>query len=154
MTIFADTPTLGLLLGVPVALLLIAAGVAALVLASRADDYDAPWLFWTGLGTVVVTLGITVFAMWPFKHDYHFWVPTEGKVEAVSKRLVPAGDKGMQEKFVFRLEDGRLRGVLDTRAALVKVGDTVKLKCKKSYEWGVSYDSHGWDCRWAGGADA
>lgn len=85
-----------------------------------------------------------------FSSDYHSWNPKSSKVVAVSKRIVPAGDTGIQERFVFKLEDGALYGVDDTRASLVRVGDFVNLKCKKDFEWGTPRYAHGWACKWNG----
>ena len=143
--LIADTPTLGLLIGLPIAVLLVLACVVVAVLGFTSNDYDGPKLGWgSTLCALAVVIGASL-ALWPFKHDYHFWVEKEGTVTAISKRLVPAGDKGMQEKIVVTL-GGQPYGITDTRAALVKRGDWLSLGCKKAYEWGSP--NHGWDCRW------
>jgi hypothetical protein len=85
--------------------------------------------------------------------DYHAWNIKQGTVERISKRLVSAGDKGMQERFVA-IVDGQPLGIDDTRASLLKTGDRVRLKCKKDYQWGVDRSAHGWACRWAMGDPA
>jgi hypothetical protein len=80
--------------------------------------------------------------------DYHAWNVKQGTVEQMSKRLI-ATENGMSERVVFKI-DGQPYGVDDTRATLVKVGDTVSLRCKKDYEWGIPREAHGWACRWNG----
>lgn len=110
-------------------------------------SYDMP--AWVG-GVGGITIGAlllagTGLAMWPWKAQYHQWQPVTGKVAQISSRLVGDSDSAHQ-KFVVKFTDGRLRGVDDTRAALVKPGDTISLKCKRVYQWGAT---PGWDCNWA-----
>lgn len=103
-------------------------------------------------GSLVVLLiswGVWLWAMWPLAYDYHHWVQVDGKVDRISKRLVSDGDKGMQERYVL-VVDGVPRGVDDTRASLVRVGDRVQLACKREYEYGLPRGAHGWGCRWRG----
>jgi hypothetical protein len=119
---------------------------------TRTSGYSsAPaWPFIVGgIAAGLVILGCWWWGMaFTLSSDYHAWNVKEGRVEKISKRLVSNGDKGMQERFVFRLEDGQLYGVDDTRASLVESGDDVSLKCKKDYEWGVPREAHGWACKW------
>lgn len=157
--IFADTPSMGMLIGLPIAaLLLLACLVAALYgvgLQRSTDTYaasDGRLLTLAAGGAATVVILIAAASFYPFKHDYHFWVDKGGTVTEVSKRLVPAGDSGMQEKFVFTI-DGRPYAVLDTRAALVKPGDKVRIRCKRVHEWGTPQAANGWDCKWAGVAE-
>jgi hypothetical protein len=145
--VLADTPTLGMLIGLPVGILIFAGAVFVAVRARQMDDIDMPIFFWGGVIVAVIAAGATGAAMWPWKHDYHFWIPVEGNVEKISKRLVPAGDNGMQERFVVVI-DGQPYGVNDTRAALLEVGDHLSIKCKKEFEWGTPAEAHGWGCRW------
>lgn len=152
MTVLADVMTLGVWVGAGV-MVLVALGCAVVIIAGLLDSTGEGLFFAAcGFGTFVVAAVIYVACMWPFKYDYHHWVDKGGVVTDVSKRLVPAGDSGMQEKFVFTI-NGKPYGVTDTRAALVKRGDKVKIRCKKAYEWGTSYDAHGWDCKWAGAVE-
>jgi hypothetical protein len=95
-----------------------------------------------GLILLLVAVG-----MWPWKHDYHYWIDKRGTIEQVSKRLVSDGDNGMQEKIVVRLDTG-VFGVTETRATLLKRGDKIHLRCKRAYEWGTPYQAHGWDCKY------
>lgn len=141
--ILADTPTLGLLIGLPVAMLMFLAisGVAVWGFLSDGPEVGVC----AALIALVLGLG-TAAAFFPYQHDYHFWQQKSGAVERVSKRLVPTGDKGgMEEKYVVTLH-GQPYGVTDTRAALLKSGDHVVLNCKKSYQF---MSRSGWDCRWA-----
>jgi hypothetical protein len=102
-----------------------------------------------GLTALVIIGCWWIFSAFTTSGDYHAWNEKSGTVEQISKRIVPAGDKGIQERFVFRFADkGGLYGVDDTRASLVRRGDRVSLKCKKDYQWGVPREAHGWACRW------
>lgn len=77
--------------------------------------------------------------------DYHKFKPKTGVVAELGKRLV-SKDKGMEEKIVIRFEgDPQEYGVSDTRAGLLKVGDTATVKCKRSYQFA---SQSGYDCRW------
>ena len=155
MIVFADTPTLGLLFGVPVAILatlLTIAGVIGLVMSWRSrNSYGSDDQAVIGGGLLVCGLvigAINMWALWPYQHDYHFWMPVTGKVSQVSKRLVPAGEKSMMERYVLVI-DGKPYGVDDTRASLVKPGQTVSIACKREYQWGSR--DHGYGCKWDGG---
>lgn len=148
----ADTPSLGLALGTPIAALFVLAGlfVAFVAWNARESEYRDGWRMGVacGIGGALLAIVIYLFCMWPLKHDYHFWVPVQGKVEKISSRLVSAGDKGgSNQRFVVVIK-GQPYGVDDTRAALLSVGDTVNLKCKREFEWGSS--ANGWACRWNG----
>ncbi len=107
---FADTPSLGILVGLPVAFLLAAVAVIALVVALRArrtasryDRGDMTFVACCAAAALVVVVVATAVAMWPWKYEYRFWQPVEGNVQEISKRLVANGDKGMSEKFVVTI---------------------------------------------------
>lgn len=156
MLVFADTPSSGLIFGGPLlaltVLALAALAIAFFVAAKRSrssytsSDHRLFGFICTGAAVIVALVSLAGY--WPYKHDYHFWVPVQGKVENVSKRLVSDGDKGMQERYVVTI-DGQPYGIDDTRASLVKKGDTLSIACKKEYQWGSR--DHGWGCRWDGG---
>lgn len=77
--------------------------------------------------------------------DYHKYKPKTGVVAELGKRMV-SKDKGMEEKIVIRFKDDPQEyGVSDTRAGLLKVGDTATVKCKRSYQFA---SESGYDCRW------
>lgn len=144
-------PSLGLLIGLPAGLLaMFITGSLALYALHRwrtEDQYGgyhivaaiagAGWL-----GALVIT-GIT---MWPWSYEYHSWRNVDGQVAEVSSRLISAGDKGgSNQKFVVRFTDGRVRGVQDTRAALLKPGDQLTVRCKRAWQFS---GTDGWDCNW------
>lgn len=141
----ADTPSVGLWLGVPIAGIVVVICVAFCLGFYTSKPYD--W----GLGFVIaavvgfVTLVLTAVLMWPWKHDYHFYVPVSGRVERVSNRFISNGDQGVSQRFVVVLK-GQPYGIDDTRASLLKEGDAVKLHCKKEFDWGSS--DNGWACKW------
>lgn len=156
-------PTLGTLIWVPIAIIIVIVGLwlavkAALIWrGTRDDDYysssdaDDAWMFiglFSGILALIV-LGGTLYGMWPYSWDYHHWSTVNGQVERVSSRLLPNGD-AVEQKFVVILRDhGEPYGIQDTRASLLKPGDEVSLKCKKAY---VFQSQSGWDCNWNGGA--
>jgi hypothetical protein len=147
--VFADTPTLGLLACLPLALL-VALGCflyGGWVIQRRLSQrvIDGWGLMWIAGGLVVLVA--TGIAMWPWKHDYHYWIPKEGKAQKISKRIVSNGDNGISERYVITI-GGYPYGIDDTRASLVKPGDNVRIACKREYQWGSR--SHGWGCRWDG----
>lgn len=98
----------------------------------------------------LVTIGFWAWATYPFSYDYHHWVVKEGEVSQVSSRIISDGSSGISQRFVVVL-DGQALGVDDTRASLLRVGDHVRLKCKKEFEWGTAETSQGWGCKWADG---
>ena len=128
--------------------LLLCLGGLVIGFAARSGRDPAGW-WWIG-GSVIsalVVLGLWWWAMaFTLSGDYHAWNVKEGKVERVAKRLV-AKDKGMAERYVVTF-NGQPYGIDDTRAALVRAGDEVSLRCKKDFEWGVPREAHGWACRW------
>lgn len=107
----------------------------------------------TALGVVLalVFVGLTVLMFSPFGmyptggSDFHKWKPKQGEVTNVGKRLVSSGKDSMEDKIVITFKGSNQQyGVTDTRAALVKEGDTLVLKCKKAYDWG---SIPGYDCK-------
>jgi hypothetical protein len=100
---------------------------------------------------VAVFLVVTVAAMWPvFDMDYHRWKPSGGTVTNVVPRQI-ATDGGMQTVFAVEIAGVGVRRCDDTRCALVVPGDSLWLRCKRSYEWGTPKSSHGYEClyvRW------
>lgn len=144
------TVTGGTIIGVVVLAVLLLACLGGLIYALFAAREGR----WFGVALAVLCALVCIGAWWwgmafTLSGDYHAWNVKEGRVEAISKRLVPAGDKSMQERFVLKI-DGEPYGVDDTRAALAKVGDEVSLRCKKDWQWGIPREAHGWGCRWNG----
>lgn len=151
-TLAEDRPTLGLLIGLPLGIAVAVACVVMAALCFRAyrPGYDKEPLVggWILAALAVVALGVTGAALWPWKHDYHYWTEVNGTVEKVSNRLVSGGEGIVNQRFVVTI-NGQPYGVDDTRAALIKPGDRVSLRCKREYVWGS--DSHGFACNWNGG---
>lgn len=140
----ADTPSMGLWLGLPIAGIIVVICIAVCCAFALTKPYD--W----GLGfTISAVIGIatilgTGFAMWPWKHDYHYYVPVSGKVTQTNSRFIST-DSGVSQRYVVVI-NGQPYGVDDTRASLLKEGDFVKLRCKKEFDWGSS--DQGWACKW------
>jgi hypothetical protein len=152
------TVTVGWIAGLIGLAVVLALLVVALVIAVKMRPNvpsDERWMNTAWIVVFIIMFPVTLGVWWmssafTTSGDYHAWNVKTGTVSEVSKRIVPAGDKGIQERFVVRLrEAGGLYGIDDTRASLLKSGDEVRLKCKKDYQWGVDRSAHGWACRWA-----
>lgn len=140
----SDKWSLGVLIGLPITGIFVIICLALIVggILLWYDDGDSI-LFWIGIGCLVVVLGVFTFTFWPFKAEYHKWTATEGTVTNMNKRLIPAGEHGMQERIVVVI-NGRQYGCDDTRCALIEKGDQVGLRCKKEFEWG---STNGYACK-------
>ena len=137
------TPTLGVVLGLPLAALLVIGCLIWIIYWFREEEFD---LAFRGVTLAIAIIVITGLVMWPWKAEYHAYRPIEGTVTSVNSRILPAGE-AVEQKFVVTLEgDPHPYGIQDTRASLLKVGDNVKLRCRKVYQWGST--DHGDDCRW------
>ena len=128
--------------------LLICLGMVAFGFSSTASNGNGGRMW--AVGGIVCALATVGFWWWGMAFttsaDYHAWNVKEGKVERVAKRLIPS-DKGMAERYVVTI-NGQPYGIDDTRAALIKAGDSVSLRCKKDFQWGIPREAHGWACRW------
>lgn len=145
-------PSLGILIGLPILAIALAALAAGFYLAQRwaktADDFDhglAVSLKWGAVAVAVIVTGIAALVLWPYKWAYHSWQPTTGTVQTISKRLISDGDHGMEERFVVRFTDGRQRACDDSRCSLLTPGMTLALRCKRSFQWGAT---PGYDCNY------
>ena len=112
-------------------------------------DYDRAGAIVGGVIVLVISTIIYVVAMYPFSYDYHHWVRVDGQVGKIGKRFISNGDNGMSQRYVVSI-NGQPYGIDDTRASLLRTGDTVHLACKKDFEWGVPREANGWACRWRG----
>ena len=133
--------TLGVIIGLPLVVIGVLALLALGLYFLREDGALASFF----LVPMVLVLGFTAWALFPYDSQYHQWRTVHGKVEKVSHRLIGSGS-GMEERYVVII-DGQPFGIDDTRASLLSVGDTVDLKCKR--EWQYQANS-GWACRWGG----
>lgn len=148
-----NTWTLGVLIGLPAAALILVASVAGLAYGHRwrkagysfPDFRDEMWpLMVVGCPIVAaLTLIVTAAALFPYEVQYHQFRDVSGVVTDVGHRQIADG-KGMSERYVFVI-DGARYGVDDTRASLVKIGDRVELSCIKTWEWAAT---PGDVCRW------
>jgi hypothetical protein len=101
----------------------------------------------TFAGAGLVVFVITLVSMWPLEYPYHHWVDVRGQVTDINRRIVSTGDNSISQRYVV-LVRGQQYGVDDTRAALLKRGDPVSLRCKKEHQFMQPHDADGWACRW------
>lgn len=132
--------TLGVLVGIPVLATLALALIVVGIVCVRIDAIEMTVL--AGI-FLVIMVGIGIPSFYPFKAEYHQWRTVEGTVQEIGKRLISA-DKSMSERYVLKI-NGKPYGVDDTRASLVKVGDHVRLSCKREWEYA---STSGYACRW------
>lgn len=157
--------TLGVLVGLPVAaviaLLMLTLTVGLLIFGIRNQslpdwDYSYTWshrrfgFTWASVtfACLLAFCAGMVWTYWPLSAEYHQYRPVSGTVAQVGNRFVSAGGQGgTNQKFVVTLTSGPQQyGITDTRAALLKPGDHVSLRCIRVYEYG-SNDA-GYDCKW------
>lgn len=147
-----DGWSLGVYIGLPVAVffvvvcLVIIAG--SVYFAKTGDEETGCAGIIVGTVGLAVTLAITGFTYWPWGSQWHRWYKVDGQVQAIGNRQISDGN-AMSMRYVFRIA-GEDYGVDDTRATLVKVGDTVHLKCKR--DW-VYNSQSGWVCNWNGSGE-
>lgn len=145
--LLADIPTVGLLVGLPVTIiLLICCLIAYVVFRSSRSSYDKQNAWYALLAAAVVLL-IAGIAFWPWKHDYHFYVDKQGRVEHIGSRFLTDSDGNRNQRYVLNI-NGQPYGVDDTRAASVNVGDEVLIRCRKDHQWFNPLESDGYVCRW------
>lgn len=145
--------TLGVKIGLPFAIF------GALALLVSAVVFIAWWINESDRLTALVTVPLSlvvlglytggiIWAYWPLQAQYHQYRTVSGTVQTVANRLVSAGDKGgSNQKFVVTLIGGSQQyGIEDTRAALLKPGDRVDLRCIRKYDYGSN--NAGYDCKW------
>jgi hypothetical protein len=119
-----------------------------LILTVVADWDGFQWFTFTAgvMGAIGVVVGGLV-GLYPYDMSYHSWQTKQGVVMKISSRLVAADQGGSSEKFVvvFRGNPQQF-AINDTRAALVKPGQHLKLACIRRHQWGGGVD--GYNCRW------
>ncbi|HSV40039.1 MAG TPA: hypothetical protein VLI04_14870 [Nocardioidaceae bacterium] len=148
--------TLGVLVGWPVTLVIVAGfASAAYALFRRSKalkanssyaDHRLPLVFgWAAAATAVFIFGAVALSSFPYGAQYHQWRPVSGTVASIDSRLV-AGSSAADEKFVVTFEGGRQQyGCSDTRCAGIDVGDDLSLSCIRKWEWAAV---GGYDCRY------
>jgi hypothetical protein len=115
-----------------------------------ATDWDADdarlarrWS-WSAPVIAVLIVVATWWGMYPWRYEYHHWVPKAGEVSTVDSRLTGTGNGAMEDKFVVKFSgDSQQYGVLDTRAAGIKPGDHLTITCVRRWQWS---GTHGYDC--------
>ena len=143
--------TLGVWVWTPICLVLVAALIALGRAFWRARDGRnldrvEGAVFAIGSWALAATFVIgTAVGMYPYDSEYHQWRAVSGEVQQVSNRMISDG-KAMSQRYVVVI-GGQPFGIDDTRASLIKAGDTVSLSCKR--EWQYAAQS-GWACRWNG----
>jgi hypothetical protein len=153
---FADATTGGFIAGNIVTALLLLLVIAVAAWAGFGCNYDAYSVLGRRRSVALILCCIPliiaayVWSTWPFAYEYHHWVDKKVTVAAMSSRLLTDGDGNINQKFVVRDAGGTYYGVNDTRGALAKEGDTLTLRCKKSYDFGTAREAQGWDCKWNG----
>lgn len=144
--------SLGVLIGGPIAVLLLAGSVIAIVLGVRAKRRDSmEWLDGPGIAVgvgicgVVLVLGISAIGYYPYEHQYHYWSTKTGVVSEVNKRVV-SRESGIDQRFVVRFTGSSHEYACDdTRCSLVKKGDRLQLSCKRHWQYA---GRDGWDCNY------
>lgn len=128
--------TLGVLVGMPLAVGAVAVGVAIAVAGVTVWRRDRnSEVFWGGVVTVVVTVLVAGVAMWPWQLEYHEWRPVGGTVDGVNPPVWTVTLSGDQW-FAVRLQgDAQAYSCVDVRCALLKRGDHLEMMCKRRWQF-------------------
>lgn len=81
----------------------------------------------------------------PYSTEHHSYKPVSGTVLQVDKKFM--GDGGSTTESINLNINGVDYSVDDSRAATVRRGDSVNLKCVKDWNYGAE---DGWNCKWNG----
>lgn len=137
------TPSLGVVIGLPVAglLVLIALCVLAFGIYVQIVEGDAGFFIGLGAAALVIVVVATGAFMWPWSAEYHEWRPVSGTVTATASRLL-GENKSTTQYYAMQIAGQDYR-CDDTRCATVKVGDHLDMTCKR--EWQFT-GTPGWDC--------
>lgn len=134
--------TLGVLIGIPIAAVIV---IICLVVAVMARSIVA-------VGLAIAVVFIAGIAMWPWQASYHRYYDVSGTVTNVNHRLVTSGsgdNRQIEDKYVVALQGTTTAfGIKDTRASLLKAGDTVHIRCLRVYVFRST--NNGYDCKWGG----
>jgi hypothetical protein len=140
--------SLGVLVGLPIcALIVLVLVVSAVFLISD----DEPGLGVTVAAVMIAFIGVALSPLgyYPFDAEYHQWREVSGVVDDTGSRFLPSSDgTATEQKIVVRFAGSDLDfGCQDTRCSLAKKGDTLDLKCKRSWQY---QSVSGYDCRFIG----
>lgn len=141
----------GMLIGLPILVFLIVLFIffsVFLFVMAHKGRVDGEEFAARAMGTFCAVIALilvvsTLNGFYPYDSSYHKWVEVSGTVQSVGSGNISDGNS-MSTRFVVKI-DGQDYGVDDTRAALLKPGDAVDLKCKKEY---VYASEAGWACNW------
>jgi hypothetical protein len=118
----------------------------------KSSDWDGETdyiilLKWGGRTALLIGILFAAWTFFPYNMDYHSYKPVEGNVSNVANRLITAGDKGgTNQKFVVTFQgSNQPYGCEDTRCALIKKGEPLKLNCIKVWQYA---SVPGYDCRY------
>jgi hypothetical protein len=118
-------------------------GVGFTIFGLSDGDGTVVWLL--GVPTIVLTLAIGGWGMWPpFDMEYHRYKHVAGTVDSIDPRMLSDGQGGTSQLYPIRLrEDGQTYRCDDSRCALVKPGDRIELWCIRQWQYA---STHGWVC--------
>jgi hypothetical protein len=137
--------SLGVLIGVPLlgVILLVLLGFALWCLVEAELGVGLSAL---GVAGVIVGVALSPLGYYPYGAEYHQWRDVSGVVADTGSRFLPSSDgKATEQKIVVRYAGSDLDfGCQDTRCALVKKGDTLDLRCKRTWQY---QSVSGYDCR-------
>lgn len=151
--------SLSFIVGLCVASALVLAGIALFVAGRvilRRDLTADSLLFgppvkWAGVVLVVATVGVSAWAFFPYRMEYHQFRHVQGTVQDVQSRFLGDG-KSTSQNFAVRLnEDGQTYRCDDSRCSLVKPGDHISLWCIREWQYA---STSGYQCRFDSTAPA
>jgi hypothetical protein len=93
---------------------------------------------------ILAAFPIVGFSLVGWNSDYMAFHRVSGTVQQIASRQIADG-KGMSQRFVVTIA-GQPYAIDDTRAALLKVGDSVSLDCTREFVWGST--NNGYACNW------
>lgn len=112
------------------------------------DEYtdSADRAFITGVSlTGIIFVVLTLVTLFPYSMEHHSYKPVSGTVIQVDKKFMSDGDS-TTESINLNI-NGVDYTVDDSRAATIRRGDSVNLKCVKDWNYGAE---DGWNCKWNG----
>jgi hypothetical protein len=139
--------TIAAIILIPLGLIFLLIAIGLTVSACNAYEPEFHWMgagFLALFGIPMLILPLIGLSLVGFSGDYMAYKPVSGQVQEIASRQIASG-KAMETRYVFNI-DGQPYGIDDTRAALVKPGDTVKLNCVKEFVWGST--NNGYACNW------
>lgn len=163
--ILDSKPSVGLLVGIPAIVVVLAACAVVIVFGVRAKraftksgnakrasyGYDDKYLLSVllrafGIVVAVITMVASLWSFYPLSNEYHTWRTIHGSISQISNRFVGSDSNGggSTQRFVviFNGDTGQY-SCDDTRCALLKVGDDLTISCKRAWQYS---GTPGYDC--------